>query len=146
MVRRKVEFMANVFEVDSGKLIGAAAAQLKEKGIEKPAYIDFVKSGAGRERIPMQKDFWYLRCSSVLRQVYINGPIGVSTLRTRYGNRKGHTVHRHHHMRSSGSIISDAFAALEKAGYVKKGKKGREITPAGKSFLDKVANGIVRGA
>jgi len=36
--------------------------------------------------------------------------------------------------------------ALEKLGYVKKGKKGREITPAGKSFLDKIANGLTRGA
>ena len=92
--------MANVFEVDSGKLINGAAAKLKEKSIVKPDYIDFVKSGAGRERIPEQKDFWYLRCSSVLRQVYINGPLGVSALRTKYGNRKGHTVSRHHHMRA----------------------------------------------
>jgi small subunit ribosomal protein S19e len=138
--------MANVFEADSGKLVDMAAAQLKEKGIEKPAYIDFVKSGAGRERLPTQRDFWYLRCSSILRQVYINGPIGVETLRTRYGNRKGHTVHRHHHMRASGSIISDALVSLEKAGLVKKGKKGREITPAGKSFLDKIANNLTRGA
>ena len=138
--------MSNVFDADSGKLVGIAATQLKEKGIAKPDYVDFVKSGAGRERLPTQRDFWYLRCSSILRQVYINGPIGVSTLRTRYGNRKGHTMHRHHHMRASGSIISDALAALEKLGYVKKGKKGREITPAGKSFLDKIASGIVRGA
>jgi small subunit ribosomal protein S19e len=138
--------MSNVFDVDSGRLVDSAAAQLKEKGIAKPAYVDFVKSGAGRERLPAQRDFWYLRCSSVLRQVYINGPIGVSKLRTRYGNRKGHTVHRHHHVRASGSIISDALAALEKLGYVKRGKRGREITPAGKSFLDKVANGLVRGA
>jgi small subunit ribosomal protein S19e len=138
--------MANVFEADSGKLVDVAAAQLEEKGIERPKYIDFVKSGAGRERIPTQKNFWYLRCASVLRQVYINGPIGVPALRTRFGNRKGHTMHRHHHMKASGSIITDAFVALEKQGLVKKGKKGREITPAGKSFLDKIANGLTRGA
>lgn len=138
--------MANVFEADSGRLVDVAAAQLEVKGIERPKYIDFVKSGAGRERIPTQRNFWYLRCASVLRQVYINGPIGVPRLRTRYGNRKGHTMHRHHHMRASGSIISDALVALEKAGYVKKGKKGREITPPGKSFLDKIANGLTRGA
>ncbi|VVB77029.1 30S ribosomal protein S19e [uncultured archaeon] len=138
--------MANVFEVDSGKLVSAAAAKLKEKGISRPDYIDFVKSGAGRERIPQSRDFWYMRCSAILRQVYINGPIGVEKLRTRYGNRKGHTMHRHHHMKASGSIITDAFASLEKAGYVKKGKAGREITPAGKSFLDKIANDIIRGA
>lgn len=139
--------MANVFEVDSAKLIGSAAEKLKEKGIVKPAYIDFVKTGPSRERIPTQKDFWYIRCSSILRQVYIDGPIGVSRLRTRYGSRVGHRVSRHHHADAGGSIITDALNALEKAGYVKKAAKGgREITPAGKSFLDKIANDITRGA
>ncbi len=138
--------MANVYEVDSGKLIGVAAQRLKEKGIAKPAYIDYVKTGPSKERIPSQKDFWYIRCSSILRQVYIGGPLGVSRLRTRYGGRHGHVVTRHHHQRAGGSIITDALNALEKAGYIKKGKKGREITPSGKSFLDKIANDMIRGA
>ncbi len=138
--------MANVFEVDSGKLIAQAAAKLKEKGIARPAYVDWVKTGPSKERVPEQRDFWYTRCSSVLRQVYINGPVGVSKLRTRFGSRKGHVVTRHHHRRAGGSMITDALNALEKAGYVKKGKVGREITPSGKSFLDKIANDIVRGA
>ena len=138
--------MANVFEVDSGKLIGVAAQKLKEKGITKPVYVEYVKTGPSRERIPDQKDFWYVRSAALLRQVYINGPIGVSSLRTRYGSRKGHVVTRHHHYRAGGSMITDALNALEKAGYVKKGKTGREITSSGKSFLDKIANDIVRGA
>ena len=138
--------MANVFQVDSGKLIGVAAQKLKEKGIAKPAYADFVKTGPSKERIPQSKDFWYVRSASLLRQVYINGPVGVSSLRTRYGSRKGHVVTRHHHRRAGGSIITDSLNALEKAGYIKKGKQGREITPSGRSFLDKIANDITRGA
>ena len=138
--------MANVYEVDSGKLIASAALKLKEKGIAKPGYVDYVKTGPSRERIPQSKDFWYVRCSSVLRQVYINGPLGVSSLRTRYGSKKGHVVSRHHHYRAGGSMITDALNALEKAGYVKKGKQGREITASGRSFLDKAANEILRGA
>jgi small subunit ribosomal protein S19e len=138
--------MANVFQVDSGKLISTAAQKLKEKGIAKPKYVEYVKTGPSRERIPDQKDFWFVRCSSILRQVYINGPLGVSSLRTRYGSRKEHVVTRHHHYRAGGSMITDALNALEKAGYVKKGKRGREITPSGKSFLDKIANDMVRGA
>ncbi len=138
--------MANVYDVDSGKLIDVAARRLKEKGMERPAYLAYVKTGPSKERIPSQKEFWYIRCSSVLRQVYVNGPLGVSRLRTRYGSRKGHVVSRHHHVRAGGSIITDALNALEKQGYVKKGKTGREITPSGRSFLDKVANEISRGA
>ncbi len=139
--------MTNIFDVDSGKLIDLAARKLKEKGgIEQPKYLAYVKTGPSKERIPSQKDFWYIRCSSVLRQVYINGPLGVSRLRTRYGSRRGHVVTRHHHQRAGGSIITDALNALEKAGYVKKAKAGREITASGKSFLDKTASEIARGA
>jgi small subunit ribosomal protein S19e len=138
--------MANVYQVEPGKLIGVAAQRLKAKGIAKPKYIDYVKSGPSRERIPDNKDFWYVRSASILRQVYLSGPIGVERLRTRYGSRKGHVVSRHHHANAGGSIITDSLNALEKAGYIKKGKSGREITPSGKSFLDKIANEITRGA
>ena len=85
-----------------------------------------------------------MRCASILRQAYVNGPIGVSKLRSRYSNRKKHVVHRHHNVRAGGSIIKDAFDALEKAGYVKKTTKGREITSKGRSFLDKTAGEIIK--
>lgn len=138
--------MANIFEADSQKLIDAAASKLKESGIAKPKYIDYAKSGAGRERIPENADFFYVRCASVLRQVYVNGPIGISRLRTKYGSKKGHVVHRHHFAKAGGSIIKDAFDALEKKGYIKTTKEGRVITPTGKSFLDKLSNETLKGA
>ena len=138
--------MADILEVDTADLISRAAAKLKEKGLKKPEYVDYVKTGAGRERPPTDEDFWYTRCASVLRQVYLNGPIGISRLRARYGNRKNHTRHRHHHYKGGGSVIKDAFDELEKAGYVKTSKQGRTITPAGRSFLDKMANDMLKGA
>jgi small subunit ribosomal protein S19e len=130
--------MANVFDVKGSDLVSAAAAQLKDK-IKKPNYLNYVKSGANKERPPLDPDFWYVRSASVLRQVYVNGPVGVSRLRTRYGSSKGHTMHRHHHQPAGGSIIRDAFMALEQINFVKKTKKGRVITPQGKSFLDKIS-------
>ncbi len=138
--------MADVLEVDASEFISRAAARLKASDVKKPKYVEYVKSGAGRERAPADQDFWYVRCASVLRQVYLNGPLGVSTLRTRYGNRKRHLVHSHHHFRSGGSIIKDSFDALEKLGYVKKTGHGREITPSGRSFIDKISNEIAKGA
>ncbi|MDE1767742.1 MAG: 30S ribosomal protein S19e [Candidatus Micrarchaeota archaeon] len=138
--------MANVLEVDTQKLIESAAGKLKEQGVPKPGYIDYVKTGAGKERVPTSEDFWYFRCASVLRQVYLNGPIGISKLRTKYGNKRAHWTRRHHHYRAGGSIIKDAFDALEKKGYLKTTKTGRMITPAGKSFLDKLSNDISKGA
>ena len=133
--------MSNVYDVSPSELVSAAAQRLKDK-VKAPDYMNFAKSGAGRERQPLDPDFWYVRGASILRQVYINGPVGVSSLRTRYGNRKRHVVHRKHHAPASGSIIRDELQQLEKLNYVKATKTGRIITPAGKSFLDKIAKEI----
>ncbi|MEM0201305.1 MAG: 30S ribosomal protein S19e [Candidatus Micrarchaeaceae archaeon] len=136
--------MSNVLEADGSKLIEKVAEKLKSSGVEKPDYLDYVKSGAGRERVPEDENFWYIRCASILRQTYLNGHIGVSRLRSKYSNRKKHVVHRRHSIRSGGSIITDAFTALEKIGYVKKTTSGREITPKGRSFLDKLAGEVIK--
>ncbi len=136
--------MANIFEVKGDVLVRKVALRLKEQKIPKPAYVDYVKTSPSKERIPQDPDFWYFRCASVLRQVYINGPVGVSKLRTRFGSNKAHTVTKHHHRRAGGSIIKDAFDVLEKNNYIKKTKKGRVIAPAGKSLLDKMSNEILK--
>ncbi len=134
-------FMANALEVKGSELVKLAAARLKEK-MKKPDYLNYAKSGADRERPPEDPDFYWVRSASILRQVYANGPVGVSKLRTRYGSRKEHRVHRHHHMQSGGSIIRDAFDGLEQLSLIKKTKRGRVITPQGKSFLDKLSKEI----
>ncbi len=133
--------MSNVYDVKASELVKAAAAQLKGK-ITKPGYLNYVKSGANKERVPSDPDFWYMRSASILRQVYVNGPIGVSRLRTRYGSRKEHSVHRKHMVRAGGSVIRDSFQSLEKINFVKNTKGGRMITPQGRSFLDKIAKQI----
>lgn len=137
--------MVNVFDVKGSALVRLAAERLKPM-MDKPAYIDYVKSGANKERVPNDPDFWYTRSASILRQVYLNGPIGVEQLRTRYGSRKEHTMHRKHHVKAGGGIIRDAFQSLEKINLVKNTKSGRVITPKGKSFLDKLSKEIETGA
>lgn len=138
--------MANIYEVDSGELVKKTAEKLKEQGINKPSYVDYVKTGPDKDRTPTDASFWYMRCASILRQAYVNGPIGVSRLRTRYGGRQRHVVHRAHHKRAGGSMIKDAFDGLEKLGYVAKTKAGREITPKGRSLLDKVAGEMLKAS
>ncbi|MDE1856942.1 MAG: 30S ribosomal protein S19e [Candidatus Micrarchaeota archaeon] len=135
--------MSNVYDVKSSELVKLAAQRLKDK-IQKPEYMNYVKSGPSKERPPQDPDFWFVRSASILRQVYVNGPIGVSKLRTRYGSRKEHVVHRRHHMRAGGSIIRDAMQQLEKIKFVKNTKAGRVITPEGKSFLDKISSELAK--
>lgn len=133
-------------EAESQKLIVKTAEKLKGSDIVKPEYLVYAKSGAGKERVPLDPDFWFVRMASILRQTYLNGPIGISKLRSRYSNRKRHVIHRHHKVPAGGSAIKDAFDALEKLGYVKKTKEGRVITPKGRSFMDKTAGEVLKGA
>jgi len=75
----------------------------------------------------------------------MNGPVGVSRLRTHYGGRNNRSVKKGHFRKASGKVIRTALLQLEQAGYVlnpEKGKKGRLISPTGQKLLDNVAHEI----
>jgi small subunit ribosomal protein S19e len=138
--------MVSINEVNAQQLVKAVAKKLQEQAMPKPAYVGLVKSGAGKERVPLQDDFWYVRSAAILRQLYLRGPVGISRLRTYFGNRRRHLrIFKHHHYKAGGSLITDSLNALEKLGYVVKTKKGRAITPKGRSLLDKTAKELVSG-
>jgi small subunit ribosomal protein S19e len=133
----------SVYDVEAQQLIERVAQELKKfEELKPPEWVYFVKSGSHAERPPQQEDFWYIRCASLLRYLYINGPIGVSRLRHKYGGRKSRGVAPHRHRKASGNIIRKALQRLEKIGFVRTTKKGRELTPKGRSFLDKISNEI----
>lgn len=126
-------------DVDSKELIGLTAEELKAAGVIKPPqWAAFVKTGAHKERVPDNKDWWYVRAAALLRRVAI-GSYGVSRLRRMYGGRKHRGFKPEVKKTASGSIIRKALQQLEAAKFVKKGKKGRELTAAGKKFLNGVA-------
>ncbi len=148
--------MITPYDVDANKFIEKLADKLeKEYKLKKPKYIDYVKSGSHKERLPDQKNFWYLRCASIMRKLY-KGVIGVSRLRNQYGGIKEHRVKGRHHRKASGSIIRDALQSLENAKLVSKvieerrnSKdrlvkiiKGRTLTPKGRKLLDSVASSL----
>ena len=87
-------------------------------------------------------DWWYVRCASILRRVYIDGPVGISRIRSFYGGRHRNGVTPVHFSKGSGSVAREALQQLEKAGFVKAQKSGRIISPQGRSFLDNTANEV----
>ncbi|MFH1424639.1 MAG: 30S ribosomal protein S19e [archaeon] len=132
--------MVNVNDVDALDLINAVKEELKKnEQIKPPEWAQFAKSGAHCERPPEQPDFWYIRAASMLRKIYVRGPVGVSRLRTEYGGARNRGVKPEEHRKASGSIIRALMKQLELAGYVKNSKKGRSITPQGQKLLDNVA-------
>lgn len=134
--------MVTAYDVDANKLIESTAKKLSAMKIEKPAFIGQVKTGAHCQRPPEQSNFWYVRCASILRQVYINNEVGTRKLRRHYGGRKSRGVRPERHAPAGGSTIRKAMQALEKAGLLIKDKKGRKISGKGKQLLDNIAKEI----
>src|SRR3989344_4032463 len=116
--------MATIYDVDTSELIKKASDKLKDiEFIKAPKWAPFVKTGAGKERPPILGDWWYMRTASVLRKVYVLGPIGVSKLKRKYGGKKnrGHKPEKFYP--GSGNIIRKILQQLEKAELIKYAEK-----------------------
>ncbi|MCD6467227.1 MAG: 30S ribosomal protein S19e [Methanomicrobia archaeon] len=134
--------MTTVYDVPADKLIGKLKGELKAmKEITPPEWAKFVKTSSSRERLPDQEDWWYIRAASILRKVYINGPVGVSRLRTVYGSKKNRGCKPERFRKAGGAIIRRILQQLEEAELVKN-ETGRVITPKGRSLLDKISREI----
>lgn len=138
--------ITNVKEIEPNKLINAMAKLMKEENIiQMPEWAKFVKTGTGKERPPENEDWWYLRSASMLRRIYLNGPIGTERLRTCYGSRKSHGVVPHHFSKAGGKIIRTILQQLEKAEMIKPSetkKKGRVVSPKGQKFINRLAKQV----
>ena len=132
-------------EVDAQKFNSMLKEELKKvKEIVPPAWSQFVKSGAHRERVPQQDEFWHVRSATILRRLYIDGDVGVERLRSYFGGKKRRGHKPAHFRKSSGSIIRKIMQQLEAAGLVEKNanKIGRKLSPAGRKLLDKIAHDV----
>ena len=132
-------------EVDAQKFNSMLKEELKKvKEIVPPAWSQFVKSGAHRERVPQQDEFWHVRSATILRRLYIDGDVGVERLRSYFGGKKRRGHKPAHFRKSSGSIIRKIMQQLEAAGLVEKNanKIGRKLSPAGRKLLDKIAHEV----
>ncbi len=134
--------MASIYDVNPSELIKQAGEELK-KEIKMPDWAKFVKTGPAKERPPSQPDWFYFRAASILRKVYMHGPIGVNKLRIKYGSKKNRGHKPEHFYRAPGKIIRSILQQLESKQLIKQDAKGhhkgRIITPKGRSFLDKLA-------
>jgi len=136
--------MAKVYDVPPDLLISKLTEILKTEDLPAPEWIPFVKSGAHADRPPHESDWWYTRCASILRKIYLNGPIGVAELKSVYGGGKPYGYGAAHHKDASGAIIRNAIHGLEKLGYLEKvEKKGRVMSSQGMKKMDKIATEIL---
>ncbi len=123
--------------IDVNLLIQGVAKKLKQE-IEMPEWAHYVKTGANKQRPPVDDDWWFYRAAAILRTVDNKGPIGVSKLRIKFGGKKNRGMKPEHFFKGSGKIIRLILQQLEEKGYLTKSDtvhKGRVITNKGKSLL-----------
>src|SRR3989454_8141053 len=127
--------MPTAFEVPANELINRLAKHLKENvsEISPPSWSEYAKTGAHKERPPQDPDWWYARCASLLRKLYVHGPVGVSRLRVQYGGDGGKGELTQQQRRARGSAIREAPHHLHKGEPV--GIEGRERTKMTKKRL-----------
>jgi small subunit ribosomal protein S19e len=135
--------MADIRSIEPGKYNAKLAQALKDiEEFQKPAWVEFVKSGAHKMRPIHEPDFWHKRAASILRQLYLRGIVGVGRLRSRYGGRKDYGMAPPHFIKGGGKIVRLIMQQAESAGLVEKIKdkrSGRQLTFKGKQFLEKAA-------
>lgn len=139
--------MTTVYDVPADLLIERLSEYIKGnfREVEPPEWAAYVKTGSHAERAPQEPDWWYVRTASMLRKLYINGPVGVSRLRKEYGGRKRRGVKPAHFRRAGGNIIRSILQQLEAADLAAKdGNKGRVVSGKGRSLLDAMSGQIKR--
>jgi small subunit ribosomal protein S19e len=139
--------LTTVYDVPADLLIERLSEYIKGniEQITPPEWAPYVKTGSHTERAPQDPDWWYIRSASMMRKLYVNGPVGVSRLRKEYGGRKRRGAKPAHFRRAGGNIIRSILQQLETADLVDKdGNKGRVVSPKGRSLLDAMSGQIKR--
>lgn len=137
--------MTTVFDVPAKEFIDEIAKQLeKQDAIFLPEQNKYSKTSVAHQNAPEPENWWYIRCASILRKIYMENVIGTQQLKAAYGGKRDRGSRPYKARAGSGTIIRRAIQQLESAGYVHKIKgKGRNITPKGRKFLDNIAHDVL---
>ncbi|MFW6117645.1 MAG: 30S ribosomal protein S19e [Thermoproteota archaeon] len=139
--------MTTPYDVPASKLIKKVADYLKLNvdEVDSPSWANIVKTGMHVERPPQDPEWWYTRCASMLRKVFVHGPIGVAKLRMEYGGRKNYGVSPSHTAKASGAIIRTGLQQLEAAGFIETiENQGRIVSQNGRKILKEIAEEVGR--
>jgi len=135
--------MVNVHDVPSGKLIPVLAEQMKAvPTVQEPEWARWVKTGSHAERPPIDSEWWFTRAASLMRKLYLHGPVGLTDLERAYGGSKALHYYPKHHRDAGGSNIRKILKQLEQAELVAKTPKGRVLSPKGRAMLDKACKDV----
>jgi len=125
--------------VDHQTLVNAISEKLKGSLVP-PNWASYVKTGHGKQRPPVNPDWWSVRSAAILLSVQKLGPVGVSKLSVKYGNRKNRGMQPEKFATASRNIIRKILQQLESLGYIKQEAKdvhkGRVLTQEGLKLVN----------
>ncbi len=139
--------MPTPYDVPPSALIEKLAEHLKREvdEINPPAWATFAKTGIHTQRPPRNPDWWFVRCASTLRKIYLKGPIGIEKLRSEYGGKIDRGAKPEHARKGSGAIVRKATQQLQTAGLVKPLRnEGKIVTNEGRRLLDRLSTELKR--
>jgi small subunit ribosomal protein S19e len=135
------------YDIPPSALIKRLATHLRLEvdEIDPPTWAPFVKTGIHTQRPPRNPDWWFVRCASILRKIYVKGPIGIEKLRQEYGGRTDRGAKPEHARRGSGAIVRKATQQLQAAGLVEQLRnEGKTVTSEGRRLLDRLSTELKR--
>ena len=109
--------MVTVYDVPAEKLILKVSEKLKENDkIVPPEWAEFAKTGIHTERAPVQQDWWYTRAASIMRKLYVKGPMGTSKLAGEYVGINDRGCKPNKAVKGSRNIVRKCLIQLQDAG------------------------------
>jgi small subunit ribosomal protein S19e len=132
-------------DVPAAEFIEKLAKYLKENvdAVQPPVWASVAKTGSHVEKQPQDANWWYTRSASVLRKVYVHGPLGIEKLRSDYGGRKNFGTKPNHASKAGGSNIRKVLQQLEQAELIQPaGSQGRQMSPKGRKLLQEIAQDL----
>ena len=143
--KKEQTILTTPHDVPASKFVEKLAKYLKENidEVQPLPWASVAKTGAHVEKQPQDFSWWYTRSASILRKVYIHGPIGIEKLRADYGGKKGFGTKPAHAAKAGGSNIRKVMQQLEAAGLIQTARsQGRRMTPKGRKLLQEIAEDL----
>ena len=137
--------MTTPHDVPASQFIERLARYLRENidEVQPLSWASFAKTGTHVEKRPQDSNWWYIRSASILRKVYVHGPIGLEKLRADYGGRKNRGSKPNRVVKAGGSDIRKVLQQLEKNGLIQiKRPQGRIMSPKGRKLMQEVAGDL----
>jgi len=146
-LKKDKSILTTPHDVPASKFIDKLAKYLKENvdEVQPVSWTSVAKTGIHVEKQPQNANWWYTRSASILRKVYIHGPIGLEDLRSDYGGRKNRGSKPDRVRKAGGSNIRKILQQLEAAELVVTSRfEGRKMSPKGRKIMQEVAGDLTK--